>query len=146
MARRRSSSPRGGSGGGFFGRKPTQSSNARGFSSSSSPPPTARPTAPPPAQHTSSGPGFMSTVMQGMAFGGGSAMAHRAVDAVLGGRGHYPQPVEATQAAQTIVQENLPCGDQAKSFSDCMALSEGDMEACRVFFERMQECRLSLGN
>lgn len=149
MARRRSASPRGGSrGGGLFGKRPTQSSNngSRGFSSSGAPPPTARSAAPPPAHQTSSGPGFMNTVMQGMAFGGGSAMAHRAVDAVLGGRGHYPAPVEATQAAQTIVQENMPCGDQAKSFSDCMSLSEGDMDACRVFFERMQECRLSLGN
>jgi hypothetical protein len=84
----------------------------------------------------------MGTVMQGMAFGGGSAMAHRAVDAVLGSR--HATPVEAQQAAQTIVEENMPCGDQAKAFSDCMSLSNGDMEACRVFFERMQECRLAL--
>lgn len=80
--------------------------------------------------------------MQGMALGTGSAMAHRAVDAVMGSR--YPAPAEAQQAAETIVGENLPCNQQAKSFSDCMGLSNGDLEACRVFFERMQECRLAL--
>ena len=101
--------------------------------------------APPPAQPSSGG-GMMSglagTVMQGMALGTGSAMAHRAVDAVMGSR--HPAPAEAQQAAQTIVQDNLPCGDQAKTFSDCMGMSNGDLEACRVFFERMQECRLAL--
>lgn len=86
--------------------------------------------------------GLGATVAQGMAFGTGSAMAHRAVDAVLGSR--HPQPAEAAQAAQTIVQEQMPCSDQAKSFSDCMAISNGDMTACQVFFERMQECRLAL--
>lgn len=86
--------------------------------------------------------GLAGTVVQGMALGTGSAMAHRAVDSVLGSR--HPAPEEAHQAAQTIVQDHLPCGDQAKSFSDCMGLSNGDMEACRVFFERMQECRLAL--
>ena len=101
--------------------------------------------APPPAQPSSGG-GMMSglagTVMQGMALGTGSAMAHRAVDAVMGSR--HPAPAEAQEAAQTIVQDNLPCGDQAKTFSDCMGMSNGDLEACRVFFERMQECRLAL--
>lgn len=86
--------------------------------------------------------GLAGTVMQGMALGTGSAMAHRAVDAVLGSR--HPAPAEAQQAAQTIVQDQMPCSEQAKSFSDCMSLSQGDMEACRVFFERMQECRLAL--
>ncbi|KAI8109451.1 hypothetical protein M9434_000733 [Picochlorum sp. BPE23] len=133
MGRRRSASPRGGSG--------------RRFSTSASaPPPQRTKAAPPPApqQATSSSPGLMGTVMQGMAFGGGSAMAHRAVDAVLGPRYGPVQPVEAQQAAETIVQENMECGEQAKAFSDCMSLSGGDMDACRVFFERMQECRIAL--
>lgn len=86
----------------------------------------------------------MSTVMQGMAFGGGSAMAHRAVDAVLGSRSYHPAPMEATQAAQTVVQENMDCVECAKPFVDCMSMSNGDMDACSVFFERLQACRLAL--
>ena len=88
--------------------------------------------------------GLAGTVMQGMAFGTGSAVAHRAVDSVLGPRGYSPPPEEAQGAAQTIVQEQLPCHDQAKAFSECMVISNGDMEPCRAFFERMQECRLAL--
>ena len=86
--------------------------------------------------------GLGGMMMQGMALGTGSAMAHRAVDAVMGSR--HPAPAEATQAAQTIVQDQLPCSEQAKSFGECMSMSNGDMEACRVFFEYMQQCRLSL--
>lgn len=86
----------------------------------------------------------MSTVMQGMAFGGGSAMAHRAVDAVLGSRSYHPAPVEATQAAQTVVQERMECAESAKPFVECMGISNGDMEACRTFFDRLQACRLAL--
>lgn len=86
--------------------------------------------------------GLGGMVVQGMALGTGSAMAHRAVDAVMGSR--HPAPAEAQQAAQTIVADQLPCNDQAKTFSDCMGMSQGDLEACRVFFERMQSCRLAL--
>jgi hypothetical protein len=74
----------------------------------------------------------------------GSAVAHRAVDAVLGSRSYHPAPVEATQAAQTVVQENMDCVESAKPFVDCMSMSNGDMDACSVFFERLQACRLAL--
>jgi hypothetical protein len=119
------------------------------FSSTPSKPtnttPQTRSAAPPPVvQQQSASSGLLGTMAQGMAFGGGSAMAHRAVDAVLGPRYGPVQPMEAHQAAETIVQEGMACGSQAKSFSDCMSLSGGDMEACRVFFERMQECRMAL--
>ena len=89
--------------------------------------------------------GLGGMVMQGMALGTGSAMAHRAVDAVMGSR--HPEPQEAQAAAQTIVQENLPCTEQAKAFSDCMSFANErgyDMGACQHYFESMQQCRLSL--
>jgi len=113
---------------------------------SKAPPPQRTQSAPPPARQGVFGGsgGFMSTVMQGMAFGGGSAMAHRAVDAVLGSRSYHPAPVEATQAAQTVVQERMECAESAKPFVECMGISNGDMEACRTFFDRLQACRLAL--
>jgi hypothetical protein len=77
-----------------------------------------------------------------MALGTGSAMAHRAVDAVMGSR--HPEPAEAQQAAQEIVSGNMPCADQAKSFADCMSWANGDMGACQQYFESMQACRLAL--
>ena len=86
--------------------------------------------------------GLGGMVMQGMALGTGSAMAHRAVDAVMGSR--HPEPQEAQAAAQTIVRENQPCTEHAKAFADCMIYANGDMGACQHYFESMQQCRLSL--
>lgn len=45
-----------------------------------------------------------------MALGTGSALAHRAVDAVLGSR--HPEPAQATAAAQELVRDNAPCSEQ----------------------------------
>ncbi|KAI7842545.1 hypothetical protein COHA_003782 [Chlorella ohadii] len=107
------------------------------------PPPPMHHQAPPPPAMPQQGGGMLSglggMVAQGMALGTGSALAHRAVDSVLGSR--HPEPAAATQAAQQLVQEQAPCADQAKAFADCMAWSEGDMGACQEYFERMQSCR-----
>lgn len=87
--------------------------------------------------------GLAGTVMQGMALGTGSALAHRAVDSVFSS-GSAPEPAQATAAAQQIVQENQPCQEQAKSFADCMSYNNGNIDSCQQFFEQMQQCRLSL--
>ena len=79
----------------------------------------------------------------GMALGTGSALAHRAVDSVLGSR--HPEPAEAQQAAQQIAaQPQEPCSRQAKTFADCMSDSSGDLESCRYYFDNLQSCRMSL--
>lgn len=46
----------------------------------------------------------------GMALGTGSALGHRAVDAVLGSR--HPEPAQATAAAEELVRDNAPCSEQ----------------------------------
>lgn len=78
----------------------------------------------------------------GMAMGTGSALGHRAVDAVLGSR--HPEPAAATEAAQQLVAENAPCSEQAKAFAECMSYSGGDMGPCQQYFDAMQQCRLNL--
>ena len=65
-----------------------------------------------------------------MAFGGGSAMAHRAIDSVFSS--NNPPPQEAHQAAAQIAQApEEPCNRQAKTFADCMSERGGDLESCR---------------
>ncbi|KAL4421123.1 hypothetical protein ABPG77_001518 [Micractinium sp. CCAP 211/92] len=112
----------------------------------SSPPPPMHHSAPPPPAMPQQGGGMLSglggMVAQGMALGTGSALAHRAVDSVLGSR--HPEPQAATQAAQEIAREQLPCADQAKAFADCMGWSNGDMGACQDYFDKMQACRRAL--
>lgn len=79
----------------------------------------------------------------GMALGTGSALAHRAVDSVLGSR--HPDPAEAQQAAEQVAREpDTPCNRQAKTFADCMSDNNGDLEACRYYFDNLQTCRQQL--
>ncbi|KAF8733874.1 hypothetical protein HU200_014726 [Digitaria exilis] len=81
--------------------------------------------APPPAPAQSSGGsmlgGIGSTIAQGMAFGTGSAMAHRAVDAVMGPRTIQHETVvsEAASAAPAAPMMNADsCGNHSKAFQD----------------------------
>lgn len=101
---------------------------------------------PPPAVPQSGGGGMLSglggMVAQGMALGTGSALAHRAVDSVLGSR--HPEPAQATAAAEELVRDNAPCAEQAKAFADCMSYNNGEMDRCQEYFQNMQQCRLNL--
>lgn len=81
--------------------------------------------APPPAMPQQGGGGMMAglmgTVVQGAALGTGSAMAHRAVDAVMGPRTVQHEHVggaagEAAAAAPQAVPTG-PCGEQVKGFT-----------------------------
>lgn len=73
------------------------------------PPPAAPMSAPPPAAAPQAGgggmmSGIMGGIVQGMAFGTGSAVANRAVDAVMG-----PRQVEHVHSG------GAPAGDEASS-------------------------------
>jgi coiled-coil-helix-coiled-coil-helix domain-containing protein 10 len=75
-----------------------------------------------------------------MALGTGSALAHRAVDSVLGSRN--PEPAAAVQAAEQVAAApSEPCSRQAKTFTDCMSDTNGDLESCRYYFDTLQTCR-----
>lgn len=78
--------PRGGRGGGRSSSPPPRSS------ATSSQPTYSRPTPPPTQSSGGMFSGFGSTIMQGMAFGAGSEVAHQAVRGVMGGGNHAQQP------------------------------------------------------
>ncbi|KAF8681833.1 hypothetical protein HU200_045275 [Digitaria exilis] len=88
------------------------------------PPQPARQAPPPAPAQTSGGSilgGIGSTIAQGMAFGTGSAMAHRAVDAVMGPRTIQHETVvsEAAAAAPAAPMMNADsCGNHSKAFQD----------------------------
>ena len=76
----------------------------------------------------------------GAAIGTGSALAHRAVDSVLGSR--HPEPAQAQQAAEQLAREpDVPCSRQAKTFADCMADNNGEMGSCQYYFDTLRRCR-----
>lgn len=78
--------------------------------------------------------------------GTGSAIAHRAVDSMMGPRTmqveHVPAPEAAAPMAPAMSsQQEGPCQGQAKAFAECMARANGDMGACQYYFDAMQSCR-----
>lgn len=77
-----------------------------------------------------------------MAMGTGSAIAHRAVGAVMGpvssyGTSSAPEGQAAPQAAEPQGQ----CGNQMKAFNDCINQNVGDINKCQVYVDMLQACK-----
>lgn len=100
--------------------------------------------------------GLMGSVMQGAALGTGSAIAHRAVDSMMGPRTMHVEQAEAAPAAAAPQQQQQAygapapaggaCAEQAKQFAECMSRAGGDMGGCQFYFDAMQQCKLSAAN
>eukprot|EP01024_Parvocaulis_polyphysoides_P001884 TRINITY_DN1054_c0_g5_i1.p3 TRINITY_DN1054_c0_g5~~TRINITY_DN1054_c0_g5_i1.p3 ORF type:complete len:104 (-),score=25.57 TRINITY_DN1054_c0_g5_i1:145-456(-) len=89
--------------------------------------------------------GLLGTVATGAALGTGSAMAHHAVDSAMGmfsGNGGQQAQAQVAPESQPVASSN-PCEAQAKMFADCMSRSGGDMGACELYFNAMQQCKMS---
>ncbi|KAL2905894.1 Uncharacterized protein RDABS01_004604 [Bienertia sinuspersici] len=109
--------------------------------------------APPPAPATASSGGSMlggigSTIAQGMAFGTGSAMAHRAVDAVVGPRTIQHETVGAAEAqpAPTSSSAGDACGIHNKAFQDCLNNFGSDISKCQFYLDMLTDCRKNSGS
>ena len=56
---------------------------------------------------------------------------------MLGSR--HPEPAQAQAAAQQLAATpDEPCANFAKTFADCMSDSNGELEACRYYFDKLQ--------
>ncbi|KAJ8548159.1 hypothetical protein K7X08_021395 [Anisodus acutangulus] len=105
--------------------------------------------APAPAPMQSSGGGMLSgigsTIAQGMAFGTGSAVAHRAVDAVMGPRTIQHETVAsqapAAAAPTTSGAGSDACSMHSKAFQDCINSSGSDIGKCQFYMDMLSECR-----
>ncbi|KAG3101471.1 hypothetical protein PI125_g14468 [Phytophthora idaei] len=122
------------------------------------PAPSRTQAAPPPAQQSSSSgggmmSGLMGTVAQGMAFGTGSAIAHRAVGAVAGsfsGGSDAPQQQEAAPASQDYQATQPPqqdhCGSDQKAFLECLNSNSNDISSCQFYLDQFKQCQLQQQN
>nr|XP_043626569.1 uncharacterized protein C6C3.02c-like [Erigeron canadensis] len=106
--------------------------------------------APPPAPVQGGNGGSMlgrigSTIADGMAFGTGSAVAHRAVDAIVGPRTiqHEHVGTAAPQAAPAAATTSFSdaCGTHSKAFQDCLNSSGSDISKCQFYMDMLTECR-----
>ncbi len=92
--------------------------------------------------------GLMSTVAQGMAFGTGSAIAHRAVGAVAGSFGGGSESHEAAPAAEAapVQAQNQTananvCYSDQKAFLDCLNVNKNDISACQFYLDSFNQCK-----
>eukprot|EP00252_Welwitschia_mirabilis_P014461 TRINITY_DN31781_c0_g1_i1.p1 TRINITY_DN31781_c0_g1~~TRINITY_DN31781_c0_g1_i1.p1 ORF type:complete len:147 (-),score=36.67 TRINITY_DN31781_c0_g1_i1:121-561(-) len=116
-------------------------------------PPQHASNAPPPAPAQSSGGSSMlggigSTIAQGMAFGTGSAVAHRAVDGVLGPRAMQHEYVSSDSSSPQSVSPSgantngmEACANQMKTFQDCLNNYGSDISKCQFYLDMLNECR-----
>jgi hypothetical protein len=95
--------------------------------------------------------GIGSTIAQGMAFGTGSAIAHRAVGAVagsFGGGGSSEAPPQAVSAPYDQTQMSAqqltgPCAQDKQMFYECLQMNRGDQQACTFLYDQLKQCQLS---
>lgn len=90
--------------------------------------------------------GIGSTIAQGMAFGTGSAIAHRAVGAAAGamsGDGGEQGQYEQQQPVDTMQQQQLQgaCASDKQMFFECLQINKGDQQACSFLYENLQQCQ-----
>jgi len=90
--------------------------------------------------------GLMGTIAQGMAFGTGSAVAHRAVDAVVGPREvkhvHENGQGEVAPAQAAIAQDPAQrCMNQNQQFQQCMRDNAGSISSCQYLFDMLSQCQ-----
>ncbi|KAL4614972.1 uncharacterized protein LOC142642847 [Castanea sativa] len=120
------------------------------------PPPKPVSHAPPPAPVQASSGGSMlggigSTIAQGMAFGTGSAVAHRAVDAVMGPRTIQHETVASEAAGAPAPTANSlggsdACNIHSRAFQDCLNSYGNDISKCQFYMDLLSECRKNSGS
>ena len=93
--------------------------------------------------------GLMGTMAQGMAFGTGSAVAHRAVGAVAGsfsGSSDAPEQQQEAASAPHDHQTAQPpaqnqCGADQKAFLECLNSNSNDISSCQFFLDQFKQCQ-----
>ena len=95
--------------------------------------------------------GMGSTLMQGMAFGAGSEVAHQAVRSMMGGSSHHSQPQQQNEQPQQYEQpqqqssytKQNPCIDYNQKFVDCLQRENNDISSCQTLFNDLKSCESS---
>lgn len=117
-------------------------SPSRSATTATRPMPAQQPPMQPQAQQKSGGllSGFGSTIMQGMAFGAGSEVAHQAVRSVMGGSSSHSEPQQAQQQQAPQQQQQNPCQFEMSNFSNCLS-SNDNIQYCQNFADMLKTCK-----
>merc|ERR1711916_209557 len=91
--------------------------------------------------------GSLGTVAQGMAFGTGSAIAHRAVGGIAnsmsgGEEGGATQSEQYDSQGSYAVQESAnACALNQKDLYQCLQENNGSAAACQYYFDALRQCQ-----
>ena len=116
----------------------------------SAPPPAAPATknsaVAPAAPQQSAGGGFLSTMVQGFAFGTGSSIAREAVGSVLGSGQQQPQqaidvPMQNQQPAYRAAPTQGPCAFDNEALMNCLKANASNASSCEFYFNALQQCQ-----
>ena len=88
--------------------------------------------------------GIGSTIMQGMAFGAGSEVAHQAVRSVMGGNSHNQVQEQPQQQQQQTQYQSNPCETEVMNFSQCIQRND-DLSYCQNFSDMLKSCKQTHG-
>ncbi|KAK3137134.1 hypothetical protein QOZ80_5BG0448330 [Eleusine coracana subsp. coracana] len=128
-----------GSGGGF-----------RAPGARKAPPPAAPKKAPAPAVQSPSGDGVAgslgSAILDGVGWGAGTAMAHRAMDRIFGPRtfqiDHTTSQASSSAAPATTGSEpSNACDIHNMAFQDCINHNGSDISKCQFYIDVLNDCR-----
>ncbi|XP_031390469.1 uncharacterized protein LOC116202972 [Punica granatum] len=92
--------------------------------------------------------GIGATIQEGMAFGAGSAVAHRVTDAMLGPQVVRHETVDSTPAAAAAAPAQNKslgasdaCGGQNKALQYCLNSCGTDISRRQFYMDMLQQCR-----
>ncbi|XP_020255249.1 uncharacterized protein C6C3.02c-like [Asparagus officinalis] len=91
-----------------------------------------------------------STIADGIMWGTGSAIGHRAVDAVMGPRTIHHETVAssapaAADASVASATGSDSCMIHSKAFQDCINNYGSDISKCQFYLDMLNECRRGSG-
>ena len=90
--------------------------------------------------------GMAGTIAQGMMFGTGSAIGHRAVGAVAGAMSGDSDEAGVHQQQQQQMPTQAgggggACALEKGNYFDCLKATQGDAQSCSFLFQAMQSCQ-----
>ena len=158
MARQSSRSSSSGRSSGFGSRSasPNYSNSGTASRTQQRPQQPAQTQSHPPVQQSTGGGmmgGIGSTIMTGMAFGGGSEIGHQVVRSMMGGNSHsqegklqQEQPMQNQQQNQNQNQQQRqnPCTEFNSLFVNCLKTNDNNISTCQPFFDDFKSCEKSL--
>mmetsp|Transcript_31930 Transcript_31930/g.70351 ORF Transcript_31930/g.70351 Transcript_31930/m.70351 type:complete len:106 (-) Transcript_31930:158-475(-) len=86
--------------------------------------------------------GMASTMVQGFAFGTGSALAREAVGSVFGGsKATAPESAAPAPMAPSIATKPMACDFDQKQFMSCLQANPTSSGVCDHYYNALQSCQ-----